>query len=332
MTRNLVVLAGSLLVLVWASDVFVDGAAKLARRLRMSTVLVGVFIIGFGTSAPELVVSILAILEDGARGTELAIGNVVGSNVANLTLVLAIPVLLPQWGAVELKPDQAKAETWISFAAVSVFAVTVYLVSKEIIRDKPEAIGWGAGLLVVLVYVLWKVLPKFGSKWGGRESGEDDGGPFGDWARTLVGMAVTVGSAHYLVQSATSIAEKLGWTSGFVGFALIAVGTSLPELVTSLAAIRRNESGLVIGNLLGSNLLNSLGVGGAILVTHGLEVGALESVSLNVPSVGLMALVSFFFVVFLLLHSKDEITVPEGWVLLLLYLGIFVYMATTATG
>ena len=168
-------LAFSLLVLVFASDMFVDGAAKLATRLRMSTVLVGVFIIGFGTSAPELVVSILAILEDGARGTELAIGNVVGSNVANLTLVLAIPILLPQWGVVKLEEGEAKAETWISFAAVSGFAVMGYLVSEEIIRDKPEAIGWGAGLLVVLVYVLWKVLTKFGRKWGGREGGEARG-------------------------------------------------------------------------------------------------------------------------------------------------------------
>ena len=332
MTRNLVVLAGSLLVLVWASDVFVDGAAKLARRLRMSTVLVGVFIIGFGTSAPELVVSILAILEDGARGTELAIGNVVGSNVANLTLVLAIPILLPQWGAVKLEEGEAKAETWISFAAVSGFAVMVYLVSEEIIRDKPEAIGWGAGLLVVLVYVLWKVLPKFGSKWGGREGGEVDGGPFGDWARTLAGMAATVGSAHYLVDSATSIAEKMGWTSGFVGFALIAVGTSVPELVTSLAAVRRKESGLVIGNLLGSNLLNSLGVGGAILITHGFQEGALESLSLNVQSVFFMAVISLAFVVFMGYISKDKITRGEGWVLLLLYLGVFAYMTTGATG
>ena len=243
--------------LTYFADRFVVGAAQVAARLQVSTVVVGALIIGFGTSAPELVVSTWATATGGAEGTALAIGNIVGSNVVNLTLVLAIPTLV--FGSVRIE-EGVKRQAALSASGVTVFAALLLFVGPSL--------RWG-GVLLLLMVVALRVFFRIGERFGGVPPPDTTEGA-SPWVWTVAGLIGTVFFAALVVWSATSIAHDLGWTGGFVGFALVAVGTSLPELVTALAAARRRESGLILGNLLGSNLFNSLLVGAAVFLANSL--------------------------------------------------------------
>ncbi|SVB98075.1 uncharacterized protein METZ01_LOCUS250929 [marine metagenome] len=326
---DLLVVVGCLAGLVVAADRFlIVGAANLALRLRMSSVLVGVLIVGFGTSAPELVVSVVAILEDQAAGTELAIGNIVGSNVANLTLVLAIPALFWRGGVKFEKGTPPEARS--SLVAVCLFGGALLLVHYGHIDASHGPHMWMTGVVLFLCGFLLLTVKKFRSEWGGEVPREVPG-LFNAWTRTLVGLIGTVGFAHFLVSGATNIAHDLGWTSGFVGFTLIALGTSLPELVTVLAAARQGRTGLILGNLLGSNLLNSLGVGAVIFFIHGVERFEAPSELPVFTIYGMMA-VSAVLLVFLRVISRDRIDSREAVILLLLYGLLLGQMVVSATG
>ena len=325
---DLLVVVGCLAGLVIAADRFlIVGAANLALRLRMSSVLVGVLIVGFGTSAPELVVSIVAILEDQVAGTELAIGNIVGSNVANLTLVLAIPALIYRSG-VKFEEGTPR-EAYSSSLAVWLFGGVLLLVHHGHI-EAFHGSSMMTGVVLLLVGVILLAFPKFRTKWGGEEPRHVPG-LLSSWVMTLAGLIGTVGFAQLLVSRATDIAHDLGWTSGFVGFTLIALGTSLPELVTVLAAARQEKTGLILGNLLGSNLLNSVGVGAVIFFIHGVERFEAPSEMPVFTIYGMMA-VSAVILVFLKVLSRDRIDSREAVILLLLYGLLFGQMVVSATG
>ena len=311
MILHLIVLALGVAGLTVAADRFVVGAAQVAARMRVSTVVTGALIIGFGTSAPELVVSTLAALTEGAEGTALAMGNIVGSNIANLTLVLAIPVLA--FGHVKIETG-VKRQAGISAAGVMVFAFLLW-------RMDPSA-WWGLLLLVLTVAAFGAVI-WFGERFGGVPPPDTTEGP-GPWIWTVVGLVGTVGFAYLVVWSATSIADDLGWTGGFVGFALVAVGTSLPELVTALAAARHRESGLIIGNLLGSNLFNSLMVGAAVFFANGAT--PFDEAS-RLPDVALLAMVLVSTVVILLMKTGKRI---EKWEAVVLVAGYVVFLGWMA--
>ena len=306
MVVHLLLLTVGLAGLTIAADRFVLGAAQVAARLQVSTVVTGALIIGFGTSAPELVVSSLAVLTEGAEGTSLAIGNIVGSNVANLTLVLAIPTLV--FGSVRIE-EGVKRQAALSASGVTVFAAL--LLSVE------PSLSWG-GVLLLLTVVALRVVFRLGERFGGVPPPDTTEGA-SPWVWTVAGLIGTVFFAALVVWSATSIAHDLGWTGGFVGFALVAVGTSLPELVTALAAARRRESGLILGNLLGSNLFNSLLVGGAVFLANPLANGPtpydMKSGLPRLPLVFMVALswgVIVFMTPWLAWVRRASFTGPDG--------------------
>jgi cation:H+ antiporter len=290
-----------------------------AARLQVSTVVTGALIIGFGTSAPELVVSTWATFKGGAEGTALAIGNIVGSNVANLTLVLALPALV--YGHIAIN-EGVKRQAALSAVGVTVFAAAVHLFEPTI------WLGVTLGLLTLVA--LWTVVwlnELFG---GVPPPPPDTTEGFGPWIWTVVGLVGTVASAVLVVGSATSIADDLGWTGGFVGYGLVAVGTSLPELVTALAAARRGESGLIIGNLLGSNLFNSLTVGSAVFLANGRR--PFNDAAGLPPWVLLFMVAVSWLVIGAMASSKSKaarISTSEAVVLILGYLAMLGVLAMT---
>ena len=314
MVFNILLLALGVAGLTIAADRFVVGAAQVAARLRVSTVVTGALIIGFGTSAPELVVSTLAALTEGAEGTALAMGNIVGSNVANLTLVLAIPALV--FGSVHIETG-VKRQAALSAFGVTVFAALLFLV-------EPSA-WWGVVLLILTLAALRAVL-WLGDRFGGVPPLDTTEG-VGPWIRTVVGLVGTVGFAYLVVRSATSIADDLGWTGGFVGFALVAVGTSLPELVTALAAARRGESGLILGNLLGSNLFNGLMVGAAVFLANGATPYDKAS---GLPDEPLLVMVAVSWGVIWFMRTGRRIDRREAAFLIVAYAGLLGWLATNS--
>ena len=242
------------IALLWkAADQFVEGAARLAVMLKISPIVVGAVIVGFGTSAPEMVVSGIAA----AQGDDdLGIGNIIGSNLANLSLILGAAALIVP---LTIGSRVIKRELPLATGATILFAIVV---------QGGISVTEGVILIVVLGAALASLLVGEGDEdiiVGEVEAmigGEHALGAEG--LRTLVGLIGTVAGAWALVWGATTLAQDLGINEGFVGVTLVAVGTSLPELVTAIAAARKNQTDLIVGNLLGSNLFNSLAVGAVV--------------------------------------------------------------------
>ncbi|MXW96670.1 MAG: calcium/sodium antiporter [Acidimicrobiaceae bacterium] len=256
MLLGLVLSVLGLVVLSLAADQFVRGAARLAVVLRMAPIVVGAVVVGFGTSAPEMLVSTVAAA-DGRL--DIGVGNIVGSNVANISLVLGAASFVT---VVPVGSSVVRRDAAVSVAAVALFAL---LVQGDISRLE--------GLVLVAALAAWFVLVLTGARTGGGASdmedlseivGEHPPALGVESVRTVVSLALVAGSAYVLVEGAERVAEALNLSGGFVGYTMVAVGTSAPELVTAVAAARQRQTELLVGNLLGSNVFNSLAVGGAI--------------------------------------------------------------------
>lgn len=238
---------GGLVVLVFAGDALVKGAVNLSLRLGISPLIVGLTVVAFGTSAPELIVSVNAVLK-GAPA--LALGNVVGSNTANILLVLGMPALI---AAVAI--DRSLTRDYAIMIASSLLFIALAFTG---------VIGtWQA--LVLLAGLALMLGDCFIRARRGRLDldleGAEDGIP--GWKIALSLVAGLVGlpiGAHFLVDGAVGIAQTLGVSEAVIGLTLVAVGTSLPELATTMAAAIRREGGVALGNVLGSNVFNLLGI------------------------------------------------------------------------
>lgn len=300
-------IAVGLVLLTIASDQFVIGAARLAAKLRLSTVVIGAVVIGFGTSAPEMVVSGLAA----AQGSlDIAVGNVIGSNIANLSLVLGTAALVVP---IVVTSPTIRREGPLSLGATLLFAVLVQggLTPAE-----------GAVSAIALVAALtWMLVSSRGAdlelsaevdEFLADESTVRTGH---EVARTVLGLGFTLGAAQVLVLSATTIAARVGLEEGFVGLTLIAVGTSLPELATSLQAARKGETDLIVGNLLGSNIFNSLAV---VAVAAFAGPGSLSDPTLARSAVALMLGIAVLGMAFMV--TGRRVVRREGLLLLVGYL------------
>ncbi|MFT4656544.1 MAG: cation:H+ antiporter [Candidatus Aldehydirespiratoraceae bacterium] len=309
MIVNLLALAAGLVVLVFAADHFVLGASRVAAVLDIPRVVVGAVVIGFGTSLPEMVVSIIAA---GGGDRDLGVGNIVGSNVANVGLVLGVAALITR---MSIKASTLRREIPLSLAGTALFAVLYFDGRVE---------RWEGAVLVVALVAAVVFLIRAGLAEHEEEDGVDVNKKI-ESLRTFGGLIGVVVGAQLVVIGATGTAEVWGVTGGFVGFSVVALGTSLPELVTTFVSARRGETELIIGNLFGSNLFNSLAVGGGMgLVGPGL----IGDDRLTTLGNGLMLVVCAS--AFLLALIGRFVGHREGIVLISMYLVAMVVLGTGA--
>jgi len=295
-----------------AADDFVEGAVNISAAARISPVVVGAVIVGFGTSAPELLVSSIAAF-NGDLG--LGVGNVIGSNVANLSLVLATAALI-----VPVLVTRAVLAREAPVALLSVLAFG-YFVSTGGGLTRNEGIILLGGLVAVLV---WTISTSRGPSDSSQELAATSV-RMADVVRTGLGLVGTVAGAQLLVWGAMAIADIVGLTGGFVGFTLVAVGTSLPELVTAVVAARKNQTDLILGNLLGSNMFNSLAVGGVIAT---IGPGVIEDESLS--SLGVIVMVGVSVIAWVAMVTRRRVYRIEGVLLLAIWLGAVVALGRSA--
>jgi cation:H+ antiporter len=289
-----------LILLIGASDRFVESAVRLARALGVSGVLIGALIVGLGTSLPELLVSAIASA-DGRL--DVAMANVTGSNAANVSLVLgAAAVLVP----IRSRTRILQREGLLMLASVVLLGVVLW----DFNVSRLEAAILVAGMVVALILLVrWSATDIDGIS----EVGEDEVAHSVS-GEVLIGgaaLVITVFAARLLLNGALDLGEYFEFNQAFLGV-LLGVGTSLPELATGLAAARRHESDLVLGNVLGSNLFNSLAVAG----TAGL-VGPGRLVALNRPSIALM--VGVIAVAGWFAWSDKKVSRLEGLALLVVF-------------
>lgn len=262
----LAVLVG-LVLLIWSAEKFIDGAAATSRWLGLSPLLIGMLVIGFGTSAPEMMVSVLAAIQ-GSPG--LAVGNAYGSNIVNIGLVLGVVALLsplavdsgvvrremPVLLAVTLLTGWMLLDGWISrWEAVFLLAALVLLITISIIYSRSSQDD-------AFVEEVSATL----------ENQSMSRGKALMW--TLVGLTLLIISSRLLVWGAVDIAVAFGVSELIIGLTVVAIGTSLPELASSISALRRKEHEMVLGNVVGSNLFNTLGVVGLAGVIVPIETGS----------------------------------------------------------
>jgi cation:H+ antiporter len=248
----LAVLAGFGL-LIWGADRFVIGAAALARNLGVSTLLIGLTIVGFGTSAPEMLVSATAALENSPA---LAVGNALGSNIANIGLILGVTALV---APLTLHSQSLRREYPLLLAAT--------LLGSGLLLDGELDRLDGLVLLIGLVVAVFLVV-RIGLARGPADPLADEiaaeipahmpGLHAAGWF--VLGLAVLLGGSKLLVWGAVGIALELGISEMIIGLTIVAIGTSLPELAASVMSALKNEHDIAIGNVIGSNLYNLLGV------------------------------------------------------------------------
>ncbi|WP_407932985.1 calcium/sodium antiporter [Jannaschia ovalis] len=257
---DLLLVATGLVILIFAGDALVKGAVNLALRLGLPALVVSLTVVAFGTSAPELLVSIQAIL-DGAPG--LALGNVVGSNTANVLLVLGIPALI---ATLHTASHDTRRDYLYMLAASFLFIA--FCLSGQLV--------WWHGIVLLLVLAGILAATFLASR---GEEVELEGAEPGMSGKRLsvylvLGLVGLPLGANLLVDGATSIARVLGVSETVIGLTLVAIGTSLPELATTVMAALRRHADVALGNVIGSNLFNLLGIMGVAVLVGPVPVDA----------------------------------------------------------
>ena len=319
MTTDLLILIGSLAVLLAGGEALVRGASALARRLGVSSMVIGLTVVAFGTSAPELAVSVTAAAS-GSGG--IAFGNVVGSNIANVALILGLAALVRP-----LAVNSEIVSRELPMMILGSVALAVLALDGPLDGAASGAISRGDGLCLLLFFCVFLYYTVAGNLFGRRadpllEEARDEvpaGGaraPLGRSLALVAGGLVGLSLGGYLlVESASAVARALGVPEVVIGATVVAVGTSLPELATSLLATRRGEADIAVANVVGSNVFNALFIMGT--------AAAVRPVALS-PGGALDLAVMVALAVILLqmaLTGGRRITRGEGACLLACYAG-----------
>lgn len=299
------IVAGVVLVL-WGADRLTDGAVALAERMKISQIVIGLTIVAVGTSAPEFCVSLVSALKGTA---DLAIGNVVGSNIFNAMLITGVAAMV---APMTILPSTVRKD--IPIAVVASLALTIMVLTDGDLSRLDAAM-----LLVGFIGFMWLTLH------GAKDKGSDDTAP----SKTLsvgrallmlvVGLACLVAGSNIFVDGATEVAARLGVSEAVIGLTVVAGGTSLPELATSVVAARKGNSGIAIGNVLGSNVMNILLIlGGAGLICPMTVV--------DITTVDFAVLTGSILLLWLFANTKLTLARWEGVVLTVLFLAYMTWL------
>ncbi|MDG4812435.1 calcium/sodium antiporter [Hydrogenovibrio sp. 3SP14C1] len=309
----LITLFVGLALLVWSSDLFIEGAASTAIHMNISPLIIGVVVLGFGTSAPEILVAILASIDDSPG---LAIGNVVGSNIANIGLVLGVTAII---SPVVIKSSLLKREFPI-LLGISLIGILLML-DQDL--DTTDGIILLALLLIVMTWMIranknmtpndplaeetieeLKDLPKLTNKKA--------------LVFLILGLLILMISAKMMVWGAVEIAQFFHVPEMIIGLTIVAIGTSLPELAAAITAAKKGEADLMIGNILGSNLFNLLAV---MSMPALISPSVIDHATLLLDYPIMLALTLAMLLVALPRKGKAVITKTEGYILLTSFIG-----------
>jgi cation:H+ antiporter len=322
MMTALAAIIGGLILLVWSADRFVEGSAATARHFGMPPLLIGMVIVGFGTSSPEMLVSAMAALQNNPG---IALGNAYGSNITNIALILGVtaligpiavhsqvlrrelPILIAVTGlaAFQLRDgDLSRVDAWV---LLGVFGGLMAWTVHQGLRQRTDALGGEIEQeLAVHAMTLGRAL-----FWVG------------------LGLVVLIASSRILLWGAVEIARGLGVSDLIIGLTIVALGTSLPEFASSVMAIRKGEDDIALGNVIGSNLFNTLAVVGIAGTIHPMVV-APEVYSRDVPVMGLLTV--SLFVIGYGFRGKGRINRLGGATLLAGYLAYTALLVLNAIG
>ncbi|MGN0144227.1 MAG: calcium/sodium antiporter [Clostridium sp.] len=313
---NFIILLIGFGLLIKGADVFVDGASAIAKKMGIPPVIVGLTIVSIGTSAPELAVSLISSVKG---SNNLAIGNVVGSNLFNTLMVLGITTIV-------LPIIVHKEKVKMDFRVNTIVTILLFILVFDSIWGKDiNKLSRIDGLILVILCIVYMTLLVIKAKKTDMPKSEEDKNinVITKLILMVIGAAGIVIGGQFVVDSASNIASSLGMSEKLVGLTIVAMGTSLPELVTSVIAALKGENEIALGNVLGSNIFNIL-----------LILGTSSLISPIVVEQGLIADFSFLVIITIFLYilaffnkeKEKKITKAEGALLVALYIGYMIYI------
>lgn len=306
MIAAIVLLIGGFILLIKGADFFVDGASSIAKKLKVPSIVIGMTVVALGTSLPEAAVSVTASL---VGNNTLAISNVTGSNIFNLMVVCGFCALFT---SLNVTKDTLKKEFPFSIGCALVLLVLGYI-GNELNRIDGIIL-----LLIFIGYILYEVIIAIKS----QITDDEDYKILPTWKTILyvVGGAIAIMfGGDFVVDGASTIATALGLSQTLIGLTIVALGTSLPELVTSVMAARKNEVDMAVGNVIGSNVFN-------ILFILGMAATISPIAFLFENIIDIIILVAMSIIVLFFAYSKERIDCKEGIVMLLLYIVFMIYI------
>lgn len=313
MILTVVLLLAGLALIVFGADALVDGASSVARRFGLSEFVIGLTIVGMGTSAPEMVVSFIGAFHGNA---DIAIGNVVGSNIFNTLLILGLTALiLPM----TVTPSNKKRDIPVN---IFVTALLVVLgLEKTFFGIGNDGLNRIDGAILMTVFILYMVM----SFKGNHPDEEENPAPMKSiWLSLLMiagGLAGLIFGGNLFVDNATAIAKALGISDKFIAITILAGGTSMPELATCVVAAAKKKGQLALGNIIGSNVFNILLILGGSALIHPLSFVGMNYVDLGVLMLSAIVLYTATFV-----GRKDKIDRLDGSLFLVIFAAYMAYL------
>ena len=313
MLVDIILLVLGFVVLIKGADLFVDGASNVALNFEVSKMLIGLTIVAFGTSAPEFAVSVKGLLSNSG---DIVLGNVIGSNILNILLILGVSAIIHP---LVVKNNTVKKELPITLLITSLFAV---LLSDNIFDKKlTNSFTRGDGIVLILFFLvfIYYLITLMRNKV--EEEKDKEVMPlFKAIMFTLVGLISIIIGSNFVVDSASALAKAIGISERIISLTIIALGTSLPELVTSVTATKKGEYDIAIGNVVGSNIFN-------IGMVIGLPVALLGGIGTIVFSyVDLIVMIATALMLFIFSRNDYKISRREGICFLLVFVVYYGYV------
>lgn len=311
---NILLLVIGFVVLVKGADCFVEGSSNLAKALGVSTLIIGLTVVAFGTSAPELAVSAIASFKG---NSDISIGNVVGSNICNLLLVLGSAGLFGNLVCKKKIVERDFMYSLMSYAVLIIMCLSPMLMGNF---DGTITRTYGALLLCFLIIYVYSLVIEAKSSRKEKQDEEKRKLTFKDVIYIVLGLVAIIGGGELVVNSAKAIASEIGISDSVIALTIVAIGTSLPELVTSVMAVKKGEHEMAIGNVIGSNIFNIFMILGVSSIINPLKYNL-------VSFIDMILMAASGIVVFLLLNFRKKIDKKGSILLLTLYIAYMIFLA-----
>ncbi|MFH0952317.1 MAG: calcium/sodium antiporter [Patescibacteria group bacterium] len=311
----IVLLVVGLSILIVGAELLVKGAASLARRLRVRPLVIGLTVVAFGTSAPELIVNIFSAVKG---APDIAIGNIVGSNISNILLILGIAAII-----IPLRVQNSTVKREIPFALLA--AVLVFVLGNDILFDQAQAgiLSRTDGLALISMFAIFMAYV-FGMK---RDIADNKGDSTKVYSTgksvvyVVAGVGLLLLGGKLLVDEAVVLARIVGLSESLIGLTIVAVGTSLPELATSVVAAIHRQNDIAIGNIIGSNIFNVFWILGLTSIILPLPFNAAVNIDVLMMIASTVMLLTFLFI------GRRELKRWQGVAFIVCYIAYLIYLA-----
>ena len=313
MITYILLLVVGFIILIKGADVFVDGASSVAGNFRVSKMLIGLTIVAFGTSAPEFAVSVKSLMNGSG---DMVLGNVIGSNILNILLILGVSSM---FHSLKVKDNTVKKELPITLLMTAIF--TVLLSDKLFDKGFNNTFTRSDGIVIILFFLVFVYyLIKMARNKIDKKQDEKYMSMKKAILFTILGIGGIIIGSNLVVENASAIARTIGISERMVALTIIALGTSLPELVTSVTATRKGEYDIAIGNVVGSNIFN-------IGIVIGIPIalfGGIQQISINY--IDLTAMIASALLLFIFSYNDRKISKYEGSIFLIMFLVYYGYV------